>query len=192
MKTRSAADLLARKNGARKGAQGPPRLDPLTGQPLPPRGAKFNNQPCYDQEGRRSPSLAERDVMLAFKDAWGRGDCSEPRRQTYRFDLEDPSGETVHVGKYTSDVEIEAYRDFSIATKAAVYSFQAGQKYTIDVKSPATKTQATDLRFKLMRAVYGIIVLEIFTRPPARLKAKAKATAKSGRSEREGHSLCCD
>lgn len=144
-------------------------IDPLTGRPLAPRGAKFGNQPCEDQEGNKFASLAERRTHLAFMDAFTRGVCSKPTRQAYNLVVND-----VKVSRYTSDVEITARADFFIDTPAERYQFKAGQSYTIDVKSGATKTNATDMRFKLMKALYGIDVMTVYSKKPRPTARKRK------------------
>lgn len=164
------------KERTASGAQGvvaSGRLDPLTGQTLPPKGKKFGNQPCSDLEGNKYHSLGERSIHLKFKAAYERGDCSEPRREGYEFKHRNAAGDLVKIGSYTSDIEVTAYRDFYIDTPADRYHFLAGQAYTIDVKSPATATQVTELRRRLMLAFHCIDVKLVYTKKPPRPKAKA-------------------
>ena len=121
---------------------------------------KYGNVPCYDASGNFYHSRAERGVVVALQEAAKRGDCSAPQRGKYRFEYDG-----VLIGRYTSDANITATRDFKLLTRGGLYEFKAGKTYVIDVKSRPTKTEASQLRFKLMLAFEKIAVLEIYTSP---------------------------
>lgn len=173
----TTATLPGQTRPGKTTVQAAPRMDPLTGQPFPPRGEKFGNQPCYDLDGKRYASLVERDIHLAFKRQADAGHCTEPERGVYQF-WHQRDGEDFYIGKYTSDIEFHVHQTFTVVGPAAVYKFEAGQRYVIDVKSPVTMTEATYLRVQLMKAFKGIDVLLFYTASPDAGKGKARPRAK--------------
>lgn len=123
--------------------------------------SKYRNKVVYAQ-GKRFDSIKERDRFFFLQDAQRRGEIMNLRCQV-SFDL-DVNGE--HICRYVADFVYE--KSCMDLTAGAVNSvnrtgrFTKGKTVVEDVKARATKTDTYRLKNKLMKAVHGVEIREVF------------------------------
>jgi len=116
---------------------------PRFGQPVNKYGAK----PTYVGGTRfASTREAKRYTVLAFMEKAGeiRGLMLQPR---FEMTVLAPNGEVIKVGHYTADFEYESAPDW--------------KRVVEDVKAPPSRTEAYQLRKRIVEAQYGISIREV-------------------------------
>jgi hypothetical protein len=111
------------------------------------RQSKYHAKPCWI-DGIRFASQREGKRFLDLRLLERAGEITELELQP-RFELHtlSPIGEVVTVGKYTADFRYRRVVD--------------QQRVVEDSKSPASRTEAYQLRKRMVEAEYGIRISEV-------------------------------
>jgi hypothetical protein len=112
-----------------------------------PRRSKYHAKPCWIK-GIRFASQREGKRFLDLRLLERAGEIADLELQPrYELHTLSPIGEVVTVGKYTADFRYRRVAD--------------GQRVVEDSKSPASKTEAYQLRKRMVEAEYGIQISEV-------------------------------